>query len=97
VRDGDIVLIREDPANPDVPSATRVIALRTDDEQLVAAGEERAANSSDTLDRQVEELKRRLESMEQKPTVEVRELPRASGAPEAPREPAAVVKAPRTN
>jgi type IV pilus assembly protein PilP len=28
VRDGDIVLIREDPANPDVPSATRVIPLR---------------------------------------------------------------------
>jgi len=28
IRDGDIVLIREDPANPDVPSATRVIPLR---------------------------------------------------------------------
>jgi type IV pilus assembly protein PilP len=28
VRAGDIVLIREDPANPDVPSATRVIPLR---------------------------------------------------------------------
>lgn len=28
VRDGDVVLIREDPANPDVPSATRVIPLR---------------------------------------------------------------------
>jgi type IV pilus assembly protein PilP len=28
IRDGDIVLVREDPANPDVPSATRVIALR---------------------------------------------------------------------
>jgi len=30
IRDGDIVLIREDPANPDVPSATRVIPLRPD-------------------------------------------------------------------
>ena len=28
IRDGDIVLIREDPANPDVPRATRVIPLR---------------------------------------------------------------------
>ena len=28
IRDGDIVLIREDPSNPDVPSATRVIQLR---------------------------------------------------------------------
>ena len=28
IRDGDIVLIREDPKNPDVPSATRVIPLR---------------------------------------------------------------------
>jgi type IV pilus assembly protein PilP len=28
IREGDIVLIREDPANPDVPSATRVIPLR---------------------------------------------------------------------
>jgi type IV pilus assembly protein PilP len=28
IRDGDIVLVREDPANPDVPSATRVIPLR---------------------------------------------------------------------
>jgi type IV pilus assembly protein PilP len=28
VRDGDIVLIREDPQNPDVPTATRVVPLR---------------------------------------------------------------------
>jgi type IV pilus assembly protein PilP len=28
IRDGDVVLIREDPSNPDVPSATRVIPLR---------------------------------------------------------------------
>jgi type IV pilus assembly protein PilP len=28
IRDGDIVLVREDPTNPDVPTATRVIALR---------------------------------------------------------------------
>ena len=31
IRPGDVVLIREDPANPDVPSATRVIPLRPED------------------------------------------------------------------
>lgn len=34
IRDSDLVLIREDPSNPDVPSATRVIALRPDEERL---------------------------------------------------------------
>lgn len=28
IRDSDIVLVREDPSNPDVPTATRVIPLR---------------------------------------------------------------------
>jgi type IV pilus assembly protein PilP len=28
IRDGDVVLVREDPSNPDVPSTTRVIPLR---------------------------------------------------------------------
>ena len=28
IREGDVVFVREDPANPDVPSATKVIALR---------------------------------------------------------------------
>lgn len=31
IRDTDIVLVREDPSNPDVPSATRVITLRPDE------------------------------------------------------------------
>jgi type IV pilus assembly protein PilP len=35
IRDGDIVLVREDPKNPEVPSATRVIALRPDAEVKV--------------------------------------------------------------
>lgn len=30
IRDADIVLVRDDPKNPDVPSATRIIALRTE-------------------------------------------------------------------
>jgi type IV pilus assembly protein PilP len=28
IRDGDVVLVREDPQNPDVPSATKVLPLR---------------------------------------------------------------------
>lgn len=31
IRDADIVLVREDPSNPDLPSATRVIALRPEE------------------------------------------------------------------
>lgn len=31
IRDEDIVLVREDPAHPDVPSSTRVITLRPDE------------------------------------------------------------------
>ena len=31
IREADIVLVREDPQNPDVPTATRVIPLRPDD------------------------------------------------------------------
>jgi type IV pilus assembly protein PilP len=40
IRPGDVVLIREDPANPDVPSATRVIPLRPD-EDANATGEKK--------------------------------------------------------
>jgi len=38
IRPSDVVLIREDPSNPDVPSATRVIPLRPEDE-VNASGE----------------------------------------------------------
>lgn len=34
VRESDVVLVREDPANPDVPSATRVCPLRAENEQV---------------------------------------------------------------
>ena len=33
IRDGDIVLVREDTANPSVPPATRVIPLHTESEK----------------------------------------------------------------
>ncbi len=32
IRDGDVVLVREDPNNPDVPAATKVIPLRPEGE-----------------------------------------------------------------
>ncbi|MBN2191879.1 MAG: pilus assembly protein PilP [Polyangiaceae bacterium] len=31
IRDGDVVFVREDPQNPDVPSATKVIELHTEE------------------------------------------------------------------
>jgi type IV pilus assembly protein PilP len=31
IRDSDLVLVREDPSNPDVPTATRVLALRPEE------------------------------------------------------------------
>lgn len=33
IRESDVVFVREDPANPDVPSATRVLSLRTPEEE----------------------------------------------------------------
>lgn len=33
IRDGDVVLVRSDPTNPDVPTATRVIPLRPEPER----------------------------------------------------------------
>jgi type IV pilus assembly protein PilP len=38
IRSGDVVLVREDPSNPDVPSATRVIPLRPEEAQGDGAG-----------------------------------------------------------
>jgi type IV pilus assembly protein PilP len=32
IRDGDIVLVREDPAHSDIPPATRVIPMRSEDQ-----------------------------------------------------------------
>jgi type IV pilus assembly protein PilP len=37
IRDSDIILVRDDPTNPDVPSATRIILLRPDQTQEQAA------------------------------------------------------------
>jgi type IV pilus assembly protein PilP len=39
IRSSDVVLVREDPSNPDVPSATRVIPLRPDEPDADLGGE----------------------------------------------------------
>jgi type IV pilus assembly protein PilP len=39
IRSSDVVLVREDPSNPDVPSATRVIPLRPEEAEGDGAGE----------------------------------------------------------
>ena len=38
IRDGDVVLVREDPNNPDVPAATKVIPLRPESEEKAKGG-----------------------------------------------------------
>lgn len=60
IRDGDLVLVRDDPSNPDVPSASRVIPLRTDELSVKQPGQ----GSEDDLRSQLDELKERLASME---------------------------------
>ena len=35
IRESDVVFVREDPANPDVPSATRVLSLRSAEDEPV--------------------------------------------------------------
>jgi type IV pilus assembly protein PilP len=38
IRDGDVVLVREDPNNPDVPAATKVITLRPEAQDQKGGG-----------------------------------------------------------
>jgi len=60
IRDGDLVLVRDDPSNPDVPSASRVIPLRTDEMSVKQPGQ----SSEEDVRSQLDELKERLASME---------------------------------
>jgi len=59
IRDGDVVFVRDDPSNPEAPSATRVVPLRADDEVVPTEG----ADSGD-LTNELADLKARLESIE---------------------------------
>lgn len=60
IRDGDLVLVRDDPSNPDVPSATRVVPLRT--EELSASSGE-PSGKSPGLEDEIREMQERLAAM----------------------------------
>lgn len=60
IRDGDVVFVRDDPSNPEAPSATRVVPLRSEDE-VVSADD----SSSGDVQSELRELKEKLQSLEQ--------------------------------
>jgi len=60
IRDGDMVLVRDDPSNPEIPSATRVIPLRTDDMTASAKAEE---NTGGGLESELRKMQERLAQM----------------------------------
>lgn len=72
IRDGDLVLVRDDPSDPDVPSASRVIPLRTD--ELTAGGAPQ--RGEEELQSQLEQLKERLAQMEAAETTQRRRRPK---------------------
>lgn len=61
IRDGDLVLVRDDPSNPEVPSATRVVPLRTDD--LSATGTKKTEEGSAGLESELRAMQERLAAM----------------------------------
>jgi type IV pilus assembly protein PilP len=61
IRDGDLVLVRDDPSNPDVPSATRVVPLRTEE---VSARDPSAETSDGAgLQSELKKMQERLAAM----------------------------------
>lgn len=60
IRDGDLVLVRDDPSNPDVPSATRVLPLRTEDVTASASQEEKEDSG---LESELRKMQERLAAM----------------------------------
>lgn len=64
IRDGDMVLVRDDPTNPEVPSATRVIALRTDELQASSKSEEEAGGGLETELRKMQERLAQMAAVE---------------------------------
>jgi|GEM_PF-303191 len=61
IRDGDLVLVRDDPSNPDVPSATRVVPLRTDD--VTASGKSKKKDSASGLENELRNMQERLAAL----------------------------------
>jgi len=60
IRDGDMVLVRDDPTNPEIPSATRVIPLRTDEVQASGTSQEKAGGG---LESELRKMQERLAQM----------------------------------
>lgn len=60
IRDGDLVLVRDDPSNPDVPSATRVVPLRTED---VSANDKSKEEGDSGLESELRKMQERLATM----------------------------------
>jgi type IV pilus assembly protein PilP len=61
IRDGDLVLVRDDPSNPDVPSATRVIPLETESSVAEAAGSDEEGEGG--LENELRRMQERLAAM----------------------------------
>ncbi len=59
IRDGDMVLVRDDPSNPEVPSSTRVIQLRTD--EITAATD---SSNEDAIRDEIASMKQKLTAFE---------------------------------
>lgn len=64
IRDGDMVLVRDDPTNPEVPSATRVIPLRTDEFQASRKDDEVAGGGLETELRKMQERLAQMAAVE---------------------------------
>lgn len=76
IREGDLVLVRDDPSNPEIPSATRVIQLRTDEITLEEEGTE-----ADQVAGELEKLKETIRGMESAEAARRRGAEGASAAP----------------
>lgn len=61
IRDGDLVLVRDDPSNPDVPSATRVVPLRT--EEVSAENANGESTDGAGLQSELKKMQERLAAM----------------------------------
>ncbi len=61
IRDGDLVLVRDDPSNPDVPSATRVLPLRTEDVTASSSSKEKEEDAG--LESELRKMQERLAAM----------------------------------
>lgn len=61
IRDGDLVLVRDDPSNPEVPSATRVIPLRS--EEVTASSRQTNQEQEAGLESELRKMQERLAAM----------------------------------